>query len=362
MSKGLRVVVAAGGSGGHVLPGIALAEYMLSAGGIEHVLFIGADSGLEKRIVPSFGFGIRTLPVGRVRGMKLAVRVSGLMGMGASVPKAMSILKEFGADVVVGLGGFASAPAIMAAYLMRKPCVVCEQNTIPGSTNRWLARFARRVCVTYAMSSAYLPSWKVVVTGNPVRPSVAAVREKRANRAAHEGLRVLVLGGSQGAQFLNKTMASALASFASAHGDVEVVHQSGASREGEAAPAYKGVKNVRVVGYIEGMAELLEWADLVVARAGATTLAELACVGLPSLLVPFPFATDNHQFFNAKAMERAGGAKVFLQDAFNENSFREVLEGLYRDRGALAAMGRNAAGEGRPDAAMRVVETLKEAA
>lgn len=354
----MKLAIGTGGTGGHIYPGIGIAEAAVSLGIADDVLFIGARHGLERELVPAHGFEIVTLPVDRVRGMRLATRVAGLAGLARSIPAASRILKDFAPDAVIGMGGYASAPSLIAAAMRKIPTVLCEQNTIPGATNRKLAHFASAICVAFPMTSGYLPSWKVVVTGNPVRSSVVAAAATR-RESSRAGFRILVLGGSQGALFLNQTVASCLAAFAASHGDVEIVHQTGSGRTDEATPAYGGLRRVHVTGYIDDMADMLSWATIVIGRAGATTVAELAAVGVPSLLVPFPFATDNHQYWNAKAMATAGAAKIFEQHSFNENQFRDTLDELYREAGLLAAMEAGALHMGRPDAAARVLDTLR---
>jgi len=353
----MRLVVAAGGTGGHIYPALAVAEAALSRAAAEAILFVGARRGLEGTLVPAHGFDIRLLPLERVRGMGIVRGARGLAGLGVSLPIAAHILREFRADAVLGLGGYASAPAMIAGAALGLRTVLCEQNTIPGTTNRVLAKMADNVCVSYSMSSAYFPAWKVVLTGNPVRAEVAAVRGRRAS--GRKEFRLLVLGGSQGAQFLNTAVAGALADFVHRRPDVTVVHQSGEGRRAEAEAAYAGAPRVDVVEYVEDMAGLLEQASLVVGRAGATTLAELSAVGVPALLVPFPFATDNHQLFNAREMERAGAAVVFEQASFNEDRLVDELERLRKDRAALEAMERASASMCIKDAATRVLDVAR---
>jgi UDP-N-acetylglucosamine--N-acetylmuramyl-(pentapeptide) pyrophosphoryl-undecaprenol N-acetylglucosamine transferase len=355
----MNLVIAAGGTGGHIMPGLGLAEAAVQAGLARNILFIGARNGLEGMLVPAAGFRIETLPVGRFRGMGLKTRLSGLAGLGLSVPMAHRLLKEFGASAVVGMGGYASAPALIAGAMAGIPTALCEQNTIPGSTNRILARFAQKVCVSFSMSSGYLPPHKVVVTGNPVRRALLEARKRRLERVRSDSFTILVLGGSQGALFLNKTVARSLASFAKGRPTTTIIHQTGAGRRGEAADAYRKLgERVEVVEYIEDIGSLLERVDLVVGRAGATTVAELSVVGVPSILVPFPFATDNHQFWNAKVMVQAGAALLFEQHSYNEDRFLDELERLSRDPKALATMGSQARKLGRVDAAEAVLEQL----
>ncbi len=356
----MNLAITAGGTGGHIYPGIAVAERALESAFASRILFIGARRGLESSLVPAAGFDLKTLSVGRVRGVKLGARFSGLAGLGLSIPRARKILRDFAADAVVGLGGYASAPALIAGSLSGVPTALCEQNTIPGTTNRFLARFARLICVSFAMSSGYLPSQKVVVTGNPTRRDIAKARKARSERVADDKFTIVVLGGSQGALFLNQTIARSLAAFAQGRPAITIVHQTGKGRLEEATDAYAKLgAQVQVVEYIDDMAGLLTRADLVVGRAGATTVAELTAVGVPALLVPFPYATDNHQYWNAMEMVRANAAFMHEQHSFNQDLFAKDLEGLL-DRGdVLVTMSANARRLGQVDAAANVLEQLR---
>jgi len=354
-----RLVISGGGTGGHIMPALAIAREALDSGLVQRILFIGALKGLEKEIVPTYGFDIETLPVGRVRGMGLLTQLSGLAGFAASVPAALRILRRFGPDYVIGTGGFASAPTIVSAAALRLPVAVLEQNTIPGATTRMMSRFADVVCISFATSSGYLPSNKVLLTGNPVRKELieAGARRSNADRRA-EPFTIVVLGGSQGALFLNVRVSKVLGEFAKGHPDVRIIHQTGANRGEEVGRSYEGTPNVQVVGFIHNMAGLLETASLVVGRAGATTIAEITAMGLPAVLIPFPHAVDNHQDFNARAIEQAGGARVVSQDRFSDEAFLGLVEELHANRNTLEEMGAKSRAFGRPDAARAVLDAV----
>ena len=356
----MNLVITAGGTGGHIYPGIGVAECALECGFARRVLFIGASRGLEGTLVPAAGFELKTLPVGRVRGMKLGARLSGIAGLGLSIPRAGRLLKEFKADAVVGLGGYASAPSLIAGSMGGVPTALCEQNTIPGTTNRFLARFARTICVSFAMSSGYLPSQKVVVTGNPTRRNIAEARRLRQERVADGTFTVIVLGGSQGALFLNQTIARSLATFAKGRPSITIIHQTGRGRLEEARGAYADLgTQAQVVEYVDDMAGLLTRADVVVGRAGATTVAELTAAGVPAVMIPFPHATDNHQYWNGMVMVRANAAFLHEQHTFKESDFLAGLEGLFSDPEKLSRMTANARRLGRVDAAANVLEQLR---
>lgn len=356
----MNLVLSGGGTGGHIMPALAIAQAALAEGFADSVAFVGAEHGLEKQIVSAAGFRIETLPVGRVRGMGWATRAAGLAGFAVSVPAAAALLKRFHADVVIGTGGYASAPTVLAGAALRRKVAVLEQNTIPGATTRLLSHVASVVCVSFPMCSGFLPSWKVKVTGNPVRPEIVAAAGRRARKGPPKKPGIVVLGGSQGALFLNVRLAQCLGGFARRHPEVRVIHQAGAGRGGEVGNAYENVKNAQVVGFIDDMASLLEGASLVIGRAGATTLAELTAIGVPSILVPFPQAVDKHQDWNARALQQAGAACVMFQDDFSEERFTHTLEELMGAPETLAEMETRARSLGRPAAAHDVLAAVGE--
>jgi UDP-N-acetylglucosamine--N-acetylmuramyl-(pentapeptide) pyrophosphoryl-undecaprenol N-acetylglucosamine transferase len=341
------------------MPALAIGRAALDSGLVDEVLFVGAASGLEKDIVPTYGFAIETLPVGRVRGMGMLTRATGLAGFAASVPAAIRILRRFDPQFVIGTGGFASAPTVLAGAALRKRVAVLEQNTIPGATTRVLSRVADVVCVAFPMSSGYLPSHKVVVTGNPVRPEIVAARERREKAGPPRPFTVVVLGGSQGALFLNVRVSKVLGDFAKAHPEVRIVHQAGAGRGEEVGHAYEGTPNVQVVGFVHDMAALLEGASVVVGRAGATTIAELTAIGVPAVLIPFPQAVDKHQDHNALALQQAGGGRALFQEGFSDEELRSVLEEMASVPEVLGRMERRSRAFGRPDAARAVLAAVR---
>ena len=353
-----NLAIACGGTGGHVNPALAVALRARELGIVDKIAFFGARSGLEKDLVEGAGFNIELLPTGRVRGMGMMTKVAGMAGLAAAVPMAMQKLTRFGADVVLGTGGYASAAPMMAGALMGKPTVLLEQNTIPGSTNRMLSRTARLVCISFPMSSAWFPSWKVMVTGNPVRQEVLAARTARDSVNFAEGFEILVLGGSQGALFLNESVARVLKTLVDRHEDLRIVHQTGKGRRDEALKVYGDHPRVNVVEYIDDMGARLSTCHLVIGRAGATTVAELTVAGVPAILVPFPYATDNHQEWNAREMARVGAAEVFIQAGFQEEKLEKTVERLVRDRGRLGRMAVAARKLGRPEAADAILEQI----
>ena len=295
-------VIAGGGTGGHVTPALALAEIIVQRG--DRVLFIGSERGLEARLVPEAGFELLALPSEQVMGRGLAGRISGLWRTLAQVGRARVALGAHRADVVVSVGGFAAIPAALAALLTRRPLALLEPNAIPGRANRLTAHFARLVFVGFASTAQALKTRSPIHHfGIPLREGlVQAFARAGARRPPRNPVRLLVFGGSQGARQINETMMSLAPRLAGTA--LKIFHQSGAADRERVQAAYEeaGI-DAEVVDFEPGMPDRYRWADLAVCRAGAMTVAELALAGLPALLVPYPFAADDHQAANAKVVD-----------------------------------------------------------
>ncbi|MGA9827715.1 MAG: undecaprenyldiphospho-muramoylpentapeptide beta-N-acetylglucosaminyltransferase, partial [Rhodanobacteraceae bacterium] len=301
------VLIMAGGTGGHIFPGIAVGHELRSRG--IPVTWLGARNGLETRLVPAAGFGLDTLAFSGVRGKGLGTLLLAPLRLLRAVVAARGILRRQAPRSVLSLGGYAAAPGGIAAWLARIPLIVHEQNRTAGLANRLLATFARRVLGGFADA---LPGAEWV--GNPVRADIAALPHPQARYAGRSGpLRLLVLGGSQGAQSLNEALPRSLARLASGQRPL-VRHQCGApnAQVTRAAYAAAGVM-AEVEPFIEDMAGAYAWADLAICRAGALTLAELAAAGVPAVLIPFPQAVDDHQTRNAEALVAIGAARLLRQ-------------------------------------------------
>lgn len=348
------MIVAGGGTGGHLFPGLAVAEQWAGAEP-RSVLFVGSAFGIEARVIPTTRFAFRAL---RIRGLR-GRGWRGALGLAVQLPAAivagLRILGQFRADVVLGVGGYASFPLVAAAWLRRVPSVLLEQNARPGLANRALAHLARRVCTTFAAAEAAFPAGKVVLTGNPVRAFAPPPPP-----APRRGFTLLAFGGSQGARRLNQALADAAAALFAAIPDLRVVHQTGAADRDPIAARYAALGvAAEALAFIDDMGAAYHGADLVVCRSGATTVAELTVLGKPAILVPYPFAADDHQRANA-AVVAEHGAGVLLLDAecTGERLAAAVIE-LARDRARLRAMGEAARRLGVPDAAARVVATCR---
>lgn len=335
----------AGGTGGHVFPALAVAEVLRARG--HEVAWLGAVRGIENELVPRAGFPLHRLAVAGLRGKGLLALLAAPFRLLRALGQSLDVLRRFDPAVVLGLGGFASGPGGLAAWLTRRPLLVHEQNAVAGYTNRLLARLARRRLCAFPGS---LPRAEVV--GNPVRAAIADLPEPARRFADRAGPpRLLVLGGSQGARALNRMLAPALARLEM---EVAVRHQAGRGlEEARAAYAAAGV-GAELCAFIEDMAEAYGWADLVVCRAGAMTVSEIAAAGVAALFVPFPHAVDDHQTANAGYLVAVGAARLVRENELTAERLAEELRALLQDRGQLLAMARRAREKAVTDAAERV--------
>ena len=349
------VLILAGGTGGHIFPGLSVAA-ALQARGVP-VAWLGAEGGMETRLVPQHGIAIDTIPVKGLRGKGVATLLGAPLRVLKAVRAALGVLRLRSPRAVVSFGGYAAGPGGLAARLRGIPLVVHEQNRAPGLTNRVLARFAGRVLTGFPDTFRGVDQECV---GNPVREAIAALPPPEQRLAGREGpLRLLVLGGSQGARALNEAVPRALAALDS---EVQVTHQCGEKLREEAERAYAeaGVP-ARVEAFIADMAAAYAGADLVVCRAGALTLAELCAAGIGSLLVPFPQAVDDHQTRNAEYLVERGAALLLPQSAALAEDLRGAIASLATDPARRLAMAAAARAIATPDAAGRVADAVLDA-
>lgn len=347
---GTRVVILAGGTGGHVYPALAVAEELRERGC--ELAWLGTERGLESRVVPSAGFTLETLSVAGLRGKGWRERITGPFQLIRSCLQAIGILRRHRPQVVVGFGGFVSGPGGLMSRLLGIPLVVHEQNCVPGTTNRWLAKSAQRVLE--AFPGSFPASRQAECTGNPVRRALLAISAQRRSRPSDGPLRIFVFGGSLGAQALNEIVPEALAQLGM---DCEIRHQTGLAMREQTAALYGrlGV-TAEVVAFIDDMADAYRWAELAVCRSGAMTVSELAVVGLPAILVPYPYAIDDHQTANARFFEREGAGRCVPQSELTPTGLAALVRGLATDREELAAMGRQALALAKPEATQRVAD------
>ena len=347
------VMIMAGGTGGHIFPGLAVAR-VLRARGVP-VVWLGSSHGLENKLVPAADITLDTISVSALRGQGVLSLLLAPLRLARSLWQAMGVLRRRRPRSVLSLGGFAAGPGGVAAWLLRRPLLVHEQNRVPGFTNRALASIARRVLTGFP--EVFPRSLKAESVGNPVRPEISAVAPPSERFAGRNGTRrVLVLGGSQGARALNAAMPLALAAMRIEQ-PIEVRHQCGARHLEQAQQAYAaaGVE-ARVDAFIADMAEAYAWADLVVCRAGALTLAELAAVGVGAILVPFPHAVDDHQTRNGEFLVGNGAARLVPENGELAAHLARELTDILPSRSLLMQMAQNARAQARADAAERVAD------
>ncbi len=353
MADDRYIVFAAGGTGGHLFPAIAVAGELCRRHPGATIVFVGGTRGLETRLVPQAGFRLRTLPVAGLKGTKVLARV------GASAAAAFAVFRCVGwflarrPDLVIGAGGYASGPAVLAAWLLRVPTMLMEQNHFPGATNRWLAPRADAVCVPSEAARARLGG-NGLITGNPVRPEFAAIGPPpNANRPS-----LLVFGGSRGARSINRAVVAALPELAAMTPPPRIVHQTGPEEHEAVARAYASHPGVsaEVRPFLDDMSQRLAAADFVICRAGATTLAELAAAGRPAILVPFPFAADDHQRANAEAVRDAGAAVMIEDRDLDGARCAQAIAALAIDRPRRDRMAAAARTLALPDASERIAD------
>lgn len=354
---GMRILIAAGGTGGHVFPALATADALRRSG--DQVTFLGTSAGLEAKLVPGAGFPLQRMQMAGLRGKGITRLLAAPFLLARAVLQARRLLKEERPAVVLGMGGFVSGPAGLAARSLGVPLVIHEQNAVPGYANRLLARFAKCVLTGFPVPGLKHSEW----VGNPVRRDIAALPQPQARFQGRTGkTRLLVMGGSLGARDLNRVLVEGMARLPAAERP-EIWHQTGEKHLQEVEAAYQsaGVA-ARVAPFIADMAEALGWADLAICRAGALTVAELACAGLGAILVPYPFAVDDHQAVNAEFMVRAGAARMMRQENLDADSLLELLRPLLQDPLERLALATNARSLAKPQAAEAVAQKCRHLA
>lgn len=323
--RGKRLVIAGGGTGGHLFPAVAIAEEFLGRSEMNEVLFIGTRKGLEARLLPGLGFVLRTITVQGMKGKGAKGIARGLVKIPRGIAQSISILREFRPDVAVGVGGYASGPAVMAARWMGIRTAVAEQNAVPGFTNRVLGRFVDRVFLTFPDEEGRFAPSKTIITGNPVRKGfvqgIPGLSKKREGTFS-----LLIFGGSQGARAINRAILESLRCLEDLKDRLSITHQTGISDLDEVKAGYR---ELGITGdirpFITDMPAAYGAADLLICRAGATTIAEITAVGKASILIPFPFAVGGHQELNARVLADAGAAEMIREDALDGRTLAGVI-------------------------------------
>ena len=351
----MRIVIAGGGTGGHLFPGIAIAEEFLKRDDGTQIIFIGTKRGIESRLLGQMGYELREIDIEGVKGRG----IKALMKVVYQIPKSMGqsrrILKQFRPDMVVGVGGYASGPALLTAHWMGLPTAIAEQNAVPGVTNKILGRFADKIFVTYEQTRTFFPQARVVFSGNPVRASFTARNLSETRNRTHRQL--LIFGGSQGAEAINKSVIGMLPQLSGIKDKIRILHQTGQRQLEEVKKAYEqfGIQ-AEVKSFIMEMAQAYADSDLIICRAGATSLAEITAAGKAAVLIPYPWAANDHQFKNAQALEAEGAAAVIPERELSGARLFEVVENLLRDEKKLKQMEENSLRISKIDAAATIVD------
>ncbi|MBF0584132.1 MAG: undecaprenyldiphospho-muramoylpentapeptide beta-N-acetylglucosaminyltransferase [Magnetococcales bacterium] len=365
-AEGKKLIIAGGGTGGHIFPAIAIADAWEASGG--EVLFVGTPHGMESRLLPQRGKRLELLTVGQIKGKGLAVRLRTLLGLPAALYSAWKIIRHYQPDAVLGMGGYVSAPTVVAARLLAIPTALHEQNARPGLTNRLLGKITDRIFVSFAeaiptfqaqQTATTARASRVVVTGNPVRTALREESQQEAILAGDRPFRLLVFGGSQGARIFSDLLPPTLQKIMASGMPVEIRHQVPQEDLARVQANYEKLGiTATVAPFFQNMAAAYREADLIICRAGATTVAELATVGKPALFIPYPFAADDHQTANALAMVRANGGWMQPQQALTIEWLTEFLLARMADPEGLIAAGRQALSLATPRSAQLIVDQL----
>ena len=343
----MRVILAGGGTGGHVIPALAIANQLKKSYGTE-VLFIGTARGIENRLVPAAGYPLQLVRVGALKNVGLATRAKTAFDLPRAIWDAARMLNEFAPDVVIGVGGYASGPAMLAAVVKHIPTLAFEPNVVPGFANRIVARFVSAAAVHFEETARYFR--RAVVTGVPVRQAFFEIPPKRGGTPT-----VLVFGGSQGAHAINQAMFRCLSVLQREAPGIHIIHQTGERDYNDALAAYRGLgDSTEVFKFIEDMPAAFARADLLVCRSGASTVAEITAAGKPAVFVPFPRAADDHQTVNATALEKVGAAVMVEESKLEGVWLAETIAALLQDSRRLQHMGQAARELAHPNAAQDI--------
>ncbi|HXF14058.1 MAG TPA: undecaprenyldiphospho-muramoylpentapeptide beta-N-acetylglucosaminyltransferase [Terriglobales bacterium] len=353
----MRAILAGGGTGGHVIPALAIAQELQRRYRAE-VLFIGTARGLENRLVPAAGFPLELVKVGALNRVSLATRIRTAFDLPRAIFTAAGLLNEFQPDIVIGVGGYASGPAMLAAILKHTPTLAFEPNLVPGFANRMVARFVSAAAVHFEQTADHFRN--AVVTGVPVRPAFFQIPKKSYSPGSPT---LLVFGGSQGARAINQAVIGSLPELKRRLPGLHVIHQTGEREYNETQAAYARVAiDCEVHKFIDDMPSFFARADLVLCRSGASTVAEIAAAGKPAIFVPFPRAADDHQRRNAEAMEQANAAVVLEETRLDEVWLIDTIEALLEDPARLGRMSEAARAMSHPNAAKEIAELAAKVA
>ncbi|MGZ8710915.1 MAG: undecaprenyldiphospho-muramoylpentapeptide beta-N-acetylglucosaminyltransferase [Thermoanaerobaculia bacterium] len=356
------LMIAGGGTGGHIYPAIAIAREWLARDPERRAIFVGTEKGLEKTIVPKAGFPLEFIDVGGLKGKGGLDLVRNVLRVPRGLLQAWRLVGMHEPSVVLGVGGYSSGPVLLAAKLRGVPTIIHEANAFPGLANRAVARFVTAVAVAFADALPRLKRPDGVVTGNPIRKEFFEAERPGQRATANRKQRLLIFGGSQGSRILNDTMTGALLFLARLKDSLEIVHQTGPNELEKVQKAYResAFLDAMVVPYLDPIVDQMAAADLVVCRAGAMTIGELSAIGRAAILVPFAAATNNHQELNARVVERAGGAVVITEAQLSPEKLAAAIAGIVSDPERSARMGASSKTLAKPSATQNIVDLIEK--
>ena len=358
--RALRIVIAGGGTGGHLFPGIAIAREFMARNSATRVNFVSSGNPLEKAVLSKAGFDLESIQVAGIKGRGIWNQITSVLKIPGAILTAMGVLRRFSPHMVVGLGSYSAGPVVIGAWLMRIPIAIHEQNILPGITNRILARFADRIFISFENTQSRLNPAKVSWTGNPVRQELLEAADSTddaaVNAPGQKRFTVLIIGGSQGAHRINLVMTEALEHLQNAE-RLHFVHQTGQTDEKTVADAYRQ-KSVSATAqaFFDNMAEQYRQADLIICRAGATTVAEITALGKAAIFIPFPYAADDHQTLNAADLVNDGAAELIPERELDAQLLSSKINHYLDHPEALEQMAARARRHGKPGAAKNIVD------
>ncbi len=351
----MKVIIAGGGTGGHVFPAISIAEEILDRNSGNEVLFVGTEQGIEKRILPEKGYRVEFINSRGIVGKNFFQKVMAVISILGAMLSSLKMLRDFRPDAVIGVGGYASGPTLLCASMSSIPTAVCEQNSIPGLANRILSRFVGKIFITFEESKEHLPAEKTVLTGNPIRRDLthgAAEKKPRQNAPRN----IFVLGGSQGARKLNEIVPLSLGKLGA---QINVTHQTGEAQVESVRETYRQLGiSAEVFGFTDDMSRIYERTDLAICRAGSGTLSEITAFGIPSILIPLASSTHDHQLKNAKVLESNAAAVVVEEKELSVEGLCAVMEKTLEEN-TLGRMATNSKKLARPYAAREIVNEIE---
>ena len=353
----MKLLIAGGGTGGHVFPAIAIAQEWLSRGKEREVVLVGTQRGIETKLVPAAGLPLETIRVAGLKGKGGVTLLKNLGMLGAGLVDAFGVVKRHKPAVGFGVGGYAAGPMLLATWLHGTPNVIFEPNAEPGLTNKLLARLAKRIATGYKVSAQ---NWgdRAVVTGCPVRPEFFAIQPRKPQKP----FRLVVTGGSQGALPINRTFLEAAPLLARRKGEMQIVHQTGERAYNDVSVAYaRQEMQVEVAPFLNNMAERFAWADIIVCRAGAITAAEVAAAGRAAIFIPFGKATDSHQLRNAQEMTKVGAGRLIAEPELNAERLTKEIFALLDQPEEIERLASNARGLAHPNAVREIVDLIEGA-